>query len=217
MKATLLLASLLTLALSNTAGAQDNFTPAQDVDYQESNFLEELDPNDPHIEEILELYDEYYESATGKSAHIGNGIEDLLWNVHSGCYRSSCRVWAHVNKTEQKLYLYLDGRHVDTWLVSTGVKGYGTPDFDGHPNGRIYDRYSSTKYPGGDWNGLGNMPYAVFYYRGFAIHGTPQGNWKRLGTPASHGCTRVHPDNGQYFNRLVRDNGIRNVWITVSW
>lgn len=215
MKLKLLLASVLTLLLANTAQAEFYETQILgDEDYQESNFLEQLDPNDPNIEQILELYDEYYEAATGKSANIAE--DGLLWNMAS-CYRSSCAVWAHVNKSEQKLYLYLNGRHVDTWLVSTGVKGHGTPDFDGHPNGRIYDRYSSSKYPGGDYNGLGNMPYAVFYYRGFAIHGTPKGNWKRLGSQASHGCTRVHPDNGYRFNRLVRQNGIQNVWITVSW
>jgi len=60
------------------------------------------------------------------------------------------------------------------------------------------------------------MPYAVFISGGYAIHGTTRGNWSRLGKPASHGCIRLHPDNGQIFNVLVRRNGISNVWITVN-
>jgi len=60
------------------------------------------------------------------------------------------------------------------------------------------------------------MPYAVFIEGGYAIHGTTRGNWSNLGRVASHGCIRLHPDNGQIFNVLVRRNGIRNVWVTVN-
>jgi len=73
----------------------------------------------------------------------------------------------------------------------------------------------SSKFPGGDYNGLGNMPYAVFVDGGFAIHGTTRGNWPLLGQVASHGCIRVHPDNGFIFNRLVRQHGVKNTWITI--
>ena len=90
-----------------------------------------------------------------------------------------------------------------------------TPNFDRHPDGRFYDYYDSTKYPGGDYKGLGNMPYAVFIEGGFALHGTPQGNWPWLGRPASHGCVRQHPDDAFRLNRLVRATGVANVWITV--
>ena len=102
------------------------------------------------------------------------------------------------------------------WPVSTGINGRNTPNFETHPNGRIYDRYTSKKFPGGDFNGLGNMPYAVFISGGFAIHGTGKGNWPKLGSRASHGCIRLHPDNALIFNRLVRKNGISEVWITVQ-
>jgi len=114
------------------------------------------------------------------------------------------------------MYVYINGSLQASWSVSTGMPGYGTPDFDKHPDGRIYDRYTSTKYPGGDWNGLGNMPYAVFIRGGFALHGTPRSNWSKLGRPASHGCIRMHPDNAYWFNRLVRQHGVSNVWITVQ-
>ncbi len=180
-----------------------------------TNMIEELDPFDPNIEEILEYYDQIYEEETGNSPFLDDSfISDIIGL--GTCRHNSCAVWAQVVKSSQRMYLYVNGSLRGSWPVSTGVPGYGTPDFDRHPNGRVYDRYSSKKFPGGDYNGLGNMPYAVFITGGFALHGTPQGNWSKLGTKASHGCIRMHPDNGYMFNRLVRANGKANVWITVQ-
>jgi hypothetical protein len=177
------------------------------------NFFDELDPRSPDIEKTLQELDADYEKNTGKASHLE---VDLLETLLPSCYRNSCPIWADVDKNAQRLYLYIDGALTYTWKTSTGRVGYETPDMDTHPNGRIYDRYTSTKYPDGDYNGLGNMPYAVFIQGGYAIHGTTRGNWSMLGRPASHGCVRLHPNNGQIFNLLVRKNGIRNVWITVN-
>ena len=180
---------------------------------QESS-IEELNPFDPNIEQILNDYDAEYERATGQSSHLAPSIFDILFD--SGCSRFTCPVYLQVVKYTQTAYLYRNGQLTETWKVSTGAPGHGTPNFDRHPNGRIYDKYSSKTYPGGNYNGLGNMPYAVFIEGGFAVHGTPQSNWKNLGRRASHGCIRVHPDNGYTFNRLVREFGVSNVWITVQ-
>ncbi len=178
-----------------------------------NNIFDELDPRSPDIEKTLQEMDKDYELETGKSPFME---VDFLEQLSPSCYRNSCKIWADVDKSAQRLYLYIDGSLAYTWKTSTGKAGYTTPDFDRHPNGRIYDRYTSTKYPDGDYNGLGNMPYAVFISGGYAIHGTTRGNWSRLGKPASHGCIRLHPDNGQIFNVLVRRNGISKVWITVN-
>lgn len=132
------------------------------------------------------------------------------------CYRLECKVYARIIRSEQKLFLYVDGQLVETWDVSTGKAGFDTPNFDKRPNGRIYDRYSSSKFPGGDWNGYGNMPFAIFIEGGFAVHGTTNGNIPRLGKPASHGCVRMHPENARVLNRLVRQHGIDNTWISVE-
>ena len=135
-----------------------------------------------------------------------------------GCFRITCRVWADIDKTTQTMYLYIDGHHVASWPVSTGKKRRSreTPNMDTHPNGRIYVAYNSKAHPGGgDYKGLGNMPYAVFVRGGIAIHGTPERNWRRLGRPASHGCIRLHPDHAQYFMNLVKRVGIRQTWITI--
>ena len=204
----LITALLLVSSLATFAQAQE-MTPAI-VDANAPNVMDELDPFDPNIEQKLQEMDRQYELETGKPAFI----EDIM-STWAACRQSSCPIWIRINKAVQKAYLYQNGRHIATWLVSTGVPGRGTPNFEGRPNGRIYDRYTSTKYPEGDYKGLGNMPYAVFYNGGFAIHGTTPGSFKRLGTRASHGCVRMHPDNGYTFNRLVRQYGISNVWISI--
>lgn len=204
---------LLTVASFSFAHAEE--VQPVETEVSESNMMDELDPFDPNIEQKLEEMDRAYMSETGESPYLPNlGIMDNV--PGSGCYKLTCSVYIQVDKDRQKAYLYLNGRLEAEWLVSTGTSGHGTPDFDTHPNGRIYDRYTSTKYPGGDYNGLGNMPYAVFISGGFAIHGTGQGNWRKLGSRASHGCIRLHPDNAYKFNRLVRQHGVNDVWITVN-
>lgn len=183
---------------------------AQDMT-QNTGEIEELNPFDPNVEQTLKDFDRVYEEETGLSPFISSEDPGI-----AGCKRGGCAIWLQIVKSSQRAYLYINGSLSDSWLVSTGIPGYGTPNFDKHPNGRIYDRYNSTKFPGGDWQGLGNMPYAVFIKGGFAVHGTPQGNWSKLGRQASHGCIRMHPDNAYRFNRLVRSYGVSNVWITVQ-
>lgn len=173
---------------------------------KDNNVMDELDPSQTTEDELRKM-DEEYESATGKSAHI------RAWK--GTCRYKQCPVWALVDKSEQTLTLYIDGKVSEVWDVSSGGPGYSTPNFNQNPNGRIYDAYTSKAFPGGDYQGLGNMPYVVFIEGGYGIHGTTKGNWSRLGNPASHGCIRVHPDNGLKFNRLVRKHGVGNVWITV--
>jgi lipoprotein-anchoring transpeptidase ErfK/SrfK len=57
------------------------------------------------------------------------------------------------------------------------------------------------------------MPHSIFFKGGYAIHGT---NYvKRLGTPASHGCVRLHPDNAATLFSLVQANGMDATQIIV--
>ncbi|MBL7766414.1 MAG: L,D-transpeptidase [Chitinophagaceae bacterium] len=132
------------------------------------------------------------------------------------CRQQQCALWAHVILSEQKLYLYVQGQLIDTFKVSTGIKGRETPEMDKRPDGRMYKKYTSNKFPGGNYMGLGNMPYVVFISGGFAIHGTTKGNIKKLGKRASHGCIRLHPDNGRIFYEMVKAAGNKNTWVTIS-
>ncbi len=51
------------------------------------------------------------------------------------------------------------------------------------------------------------MPHAIFFYYGFAIHGTNQ--VRHLGSPASHGCVRLAPQNAtKLFNQRAEGGTI---------
>ena len=196
---------VLTLTLSTVSFARAE-NPAVIVD--EESGIEELNPFAPNIEEHLkEMAEENKEGA--------EPFYPLAHLTAARCYQLSCPIYVDVDRSTQTLRLYLDGRLDDQWDVSTGMEGFRTPSFNKRFDGRIYDRYTSSKYPGGDYNGLGNMPYAMFISGGIAIHGTPRGNWSRLGRPASHGCIRSHPDNAYKLNRLLRSHGVQNSWVTV--
>ncbi len=135
--------------------------------------------------------------------------------IKTSCREKECPVYAAVNKSRQLLFLYIDGELKDSFPVSTGVKKYRTPDLNVRPSGPFFTKYTSRKFPGGNYKGLGNMPYAVFLHGGYAIHGTTPGNFPKLGTIASHGCIRLHPDNARIFYELVKLFGLNNTWVTV--
>ncbi len=111
---------------------------------------------------------------------------------------SNGRVVARVDLSSQRMKVYRGGRLLYTWKVSTGRSGYGTPTGTWRIH-RMHKRYFSRKYDNAP------MPYAMFYYRGFAVHGTS--SISRLGRRASHGCVRLHPDNARKLFSLVRRSG----------
>jgi len=131
------------------------------------------------------------------------------------CREKDCPLFAEIIKSSQTLYLYIGGELKDSFKVSTGMKKHETPGMSRRPSGPVFTKYKSRKYPGGNYMGLGNMPYAVFISGGYAIHGTTPGNFSKLGTPASHGCIRLHPYNAKIFYELVKRIGISGTWVTI--
>ena len=132
------------------------------------------------------------------------------------CREIECSVFIHVVKSTQKLYLYENGIFIDSFSASTGNHKHPTPDINMRPDGPTFIKYTSKKYPGGNYQGLGNMPYVVFIKGGYAIHGTTPGNFLKLGHRASHGCIRLHPDNAKKVYELVNVYGLENTWVKVN-
>jgi lipoprotein-anchoring transpeptidase ErfK/SrfK len=156
----------------------------------------------------------------GEIAALKINLEQLKNNAQkkpadSTATRNKCAVWADVSRKDQRLYLYVEGALVDSFKVSTGGKGHETPNIDRRPSGPVFRKYTSKKYPGGNYNGLGNMPWVVFVQGGYALHGTTIGNIPKLGKPASHGCVRLHPDNAKIINELAKTVGLENMWVTI--
>lgn len=58
------------------------------------------------------------------------------------------------------------------------------------------------------------MPFSIFFYGGYAIHGTTE--IRNLGKPVSHGCVRLHPDNARKLFDLVLQYGKANTLITIT-
>ena len=111
-----------------------------------------------------------------------------------------------VDLTTQEMNVSSDGRTIYTFDVSTGRKGYTTPTGSYRPI-RMHKMWYSSKYENSP------MPYSIFFHGGYAIHGT--GDLKNLGTVASHGCVRLHPDNAEKLFDLVKQVGMKNTKITL--
>jgi lipoprotein-anchoring transpeptidase ErfK/SrfK len=116
-------------------------------------------------------------------------------------------VVVQIDKSSQRMAVTVDGSPRYSWPVSTGRSGYGTPSGVFHPQ-TMARRWFSRKY----YNSP--MPHAIFFYYGFAIHGTT--DITRLGGPASHGCVRLHPSHAAALFALVQRNGPRNTRIEIN-
>ena len=112
-----------------------------------------------------------------------------------------------VDKGSQQMSVSVDGIARYHWAVSTARVGYSTPSGTYHPE-RLERTWFSREY----YNSP--MPHAIFFYYGFAIHGT--NDLTRLGGPASHGCVRLHPSHAAALFALVQRNGPRNTRIEIS-
>lgn len=109
-------------------------------------------------------------------------------------------VVVRIDKSSQTMSVYVNGQFHDQWPVSTGKRGYGTPNGNYRAQ-RLARRHYSSKYNGAP------MHNAVFFHGGYAIHGTTEVG--RLGTPASHGCVRLHPSHAAQLYSLVAASGGR--------
>jgi lipoprotein-anchoring transpeptidase ErfK/SrfK len=116
-------------------------------------------------------------------------------------------VVVQIDKSSQRMAVSVDGAMRYNWPVSTGRSGYGTPSGFFRPQ-TMARRWFSRRY----YNSP--MPHSIFFYHGFAIHGTY--DIARLGGPASHGCVRLHPSHAAALFVLVERNGPRHTRIEIS-
>lgn len=120
---------------------------------------------------------------------------------------AEAKILAHIDISQQRLHLYVNGAKRSSWPVSTARRGYRTPTGTYRPYW-LHRNHYSTIYRGSP------MPWSVFFRGGYAIHGTNE--IKRLGTPASHGCIRLHPSNAAVLFKLIAAHGMRNTRIRIT-
>jgi len=116
-------------------------------------------------------------------------------------------VVVQIDKSSQRMTVSVDGAPRYTWPVSTGGGGYGTPSGTFRPQSMQRMHFSRKYYNS-------PMPHSIFFYYGFAIHGT--NDIARLGGPASHGCVRLHPSHAAALYGLVQRSGASSTRIEIN-
>ena len=100
--------------------------------------------------------------------------------------------WIDVNLSAQRVTAYVGNTPVHSTLASTGLAA--TPTVAGQY--RIYVKYVSTLMTGPGYY-LPNVPYTMYFYRGYGLHGT---YWhSNFGYPMSHGCVNLPTAEAEWF------------------
>jgi lipoprotein-anchoring transpeptidase ErfK/SrfK len=97
-----------------------------------------------------------------------------------------------VSTSEQRIYAYENGQLVHTHLVSTGLPD--TPTVLG--DYKVYVKYEATDMSGPGYY-LPQVPYTMYFYQGYGIHGTYWHN--SFGRPMSHGCVNLPTPEAKWF------------------
>ena len=122
------------------------------------------------------------------------------WLVAPGPAHAS-EHYLEIDISEQVLAEVVDGRVVDAIHVSTGSgEGYWLDGawWDGETPRGSFHIYA--KDPGWVEGSLGSLYNAMYFYEGFAIHGS----YSVPDYPASHGCVRVTiADADALFDRIA--------------
>ena len=99
--------------------------------------------------------------------------------------------WIDVDLSKQQVYAYEGTDLLQTFIVSTGT--YLHPTVTGQYH--IYAMYESAPMWGPDYY-LPGVPYTMYFYEGYALHGTYWHN--NFGTPMSHGCINLQTDDAEW-------------------
>lgn len=97
-----------------------------------------------------------------------------------------------VSTTQQRIFAYENGQLIHSYLVSTGLPD--TPTVLG--DFQVYVKYVATDMSGPDYY-LPQVPYTMYFYEGYGIHGTYWHN--SFGRPMSHGCVNLPTSEAEWF------------------
>ncbi len=99
--------------------------------------------------------------------------------------------WIDVNLSQQRVYAYEGDTVVNSFVVSTGT--WQTPTVVG--TFQIWIKLRSTTMAGPGYY-LTNVPYTMYFYKGYGLHGTYWHN--NFGTPMSHGCVNLRTSDAEW-------------------
>jgi LysM repeat protein len=102
-----------------------------------------------------------------------------------------------VDLSDQMVYAYQDGVLLRSLRVSTGLPGSPTVLGDY----KVYHMLESQRMTGPGYD-LPGVPYVMYFYQGYALHGTYWHN--NFGHPMSHGCVNMPtPEAEWFYNNFV--------------
>jgi len=121
---------------------------------------------------------------------------------------ADAKILITVDKATQQMTVEVDGVTRWQWPVSTGRRGYATPS-GSYTAFRMEEDHYSKEFDDAP------MPHSIFFTkRGHAIHGSYE--TRRIGTPASSGCVRLHPDNAAKLFALVAQRGVTTATVVIT-
>jgi lipoprotein-anchoring transpeptidase ErfK/SrfK len=112
--------------------------------------------------------------------------------------------WIDIDLSSQRTYAYQGDELVNSFVVSTGTWRY--PTVTGRY--RIYVKYRYADMSGPGYY-LSNVPYVMYFYKGYGIHGTYWHN--NFGTPMSHGCVNLRTNDAGWIFKFASVGTVVNV------
>ncbi|MDZ7961311.1 MAG: L,D-transpeptidase [Aulosira sp. DedQUE10] len=92
--------------------------------------------------------------------------------------------WIEIDLSEQRLLAWEGKKRVYSFRISTGKRLTPTPK----GKFEINSKYRTNRMRGEGYD-IPDVPYAMYFYEGYAIHGA---YWHdNFGTPVSHGCVNL--------------------------
>ena len=126
----------------------------------------------------------------GQRLRIQPGLLPSGVKVNPTAAPADGRRWIEVNLSEQTLTAWQGDVAVMHTYISSGRSP--TPTVTGRF--KIGQKYSSQRMVGPDYD-LPGVPWVMYFYGGYAIHGAYWHN--NFGTPMSHGCVNMTPGESQ--------------------
>ncbi|MFZ6030549.1 MAG: L,D-transpeptidase family protein [Chloroflexota bacterium] len=114
--------------------------------------------------------------------------------------------WIDINLSEQAAYAYDGDELVKSFMVSTGT--WQTPTVTGQY--KIYVKYEYADMAGPGYY-LPNVPYVMYFYEGYGLHGTYWHN--NFGTPMSHGCVNFSTEDAGWVFGFVEVG----TWVNIHY
>ena len=139
---------------------------------------------------------------------VGSKAAGTQPESNTGAKKAGFAVLVNIDKTKQKMTVFLDGVEKYDWPVSTGKAGYSTPS-GAYTATSMNEVWYSKQYDNAP------MPHSIFFMKdGHAVHGSYE--VKNLGKPLSHGCVRISPENAATLYALVAKNGLENTQVVLT-